>query len=169
MKFRWVPSVALALALASTACQQGARPLSDEDTTAIREALVQHTQGVLAGDLDVVAAGYTEDAIQMPPNAPIVQGRDNIRVWFEGFPAVTRYDIDVQAIEGSGDMAYVRGAYVLTTAAGADSEAMTDRGKNIAIFKRQSDGSWRVSVGIWNSDEPLPPMEGEHQEDGEHN
>ena len=121
MRSRWIPSVVLTLALAVTACQQGAGPLSDEDTTAIREALVQHTQSVLAGDLDAVAAGYAEDAIQMPPNAPIAQGRDNIRLWFDGFPPVTQYDIDIQEIGGSGDMAYVRGAYVLTTAAGAAS------------------------------------------------
>jgi uncharacterized protein (TIGR02246 family) len=156
------------MALAVTACQQGAGPLSDGDVTAIREALEQHTQGVLAGDLDAVAAGYTEDAIQMPPNAPIVQGRDNIRDWFGGFPAVTQYDIDVQEIEGSGDMAYVRGAYIITIAAGDDSEAMTETGKNLVILKKQPDGSWIVSIGIWNSDEPVPPMEGEHSAVGEH-
>ena len=156
----------LPFTVAVLACQPQAGPLSQDDVAAIREVLEEHRQAVLAGNLDAVAAGYTDNAIQMPPNAPIVQGRENIRTWFQGFPELTEYSIDIQEIVGRGDVAYLRGAYTLS--AGAGSETTSDTGKNLVIYRKQVDGSWLVSIGIWNSDLPLPPAEGEHSEGGEH-
>jgi len=33
----------------------------------------------------------------------------------------------------------------------------------------QPNGSWLITLDIWNSSDPLPSMEGEHPEEGEHN
>ena len=38
----------------------------------------------------------------------------------------------------------------------ATGEPMTDRGAGIHILQRQADGSWKLAVDIWNSDNPPP-------------
>jgi ketosteroid isomerase-like protein len=37
---------------------------------------------------------------------------------------------------------------------------MQDFGKNVEIWKRQPDGSWRCILDTWNSDLPAPPSSG---------
>ena len=51
---------------------------------------------------------------------------------------------------------------------GGSEELIEDAGKILAILRKQADGSWIVTRWITNSDLPLPPMEGEHSEEGEH-
>ena len=49
------------------------------------------------------------------------------------------------------------------------TEPLTDSGKNLAIWRKQTDGSWRIAVDVFNSDLPLPSMGSEHMEREEHN
>jgi ketosteroid isomerase-like protein len=55
-----------------------------------------------------------------------------------------------------GDMAYSYGAYELTSN-NARGKPVTDHGKYVEIWKKQSDGSWKCIVDTWNSDLPAAP------------
>ena len=55
----------------------------------------------------------------------------------------------------SGDLVYVVGTYTLTTKAGK-AKPVVDRGKYLAVWKKQDDGSWKAEANTWNSDLPLP-------------
>jgi len=59
----------------------------------------------------------------------------------------------------AGDLAYVSGTYeqLMTDASGNPAK---DRGKYVEIFKKQTDGTWKVIVDIWNSDLPAPAPSG---------
>jgi ketosteroid isomerase-like protein len=147
---------ALALALASTACQppaQEAAGLSEEDVAAIRNAMQAHVDLVLAGDPAAIAPTYTEDAVQMPPNAPIVEGRAAIQEWFADFPAATDYVQSIVEVDGRDGIAYSRSNYSITFM--VQGTPVTDIGKTVAIWKEQ-DGAWLAAAAIWNSDLPLP-------------
>jgi uncharacterized protein (TIGR02246 family) len=157
MKARTTLLAGLAFALASTACQPPAQEpagLSEEDVAAIRNEMQTHVELVLAGDPAAVAARYTEDAVQMPPNAPIVQGRAAIQEWFAGFPTATEYVQSVVEIDGRDGIAYSRSDYSITFT--VEGTPITDKGKTLAVLKKQPDGSWLTAAGIWNSDLPLP-------------
>ena len=52
-----------------------AAPLTDEDRAAIRSIIAKFDQDMLAGNRPAVVAVYSDDAILMPPNAPMVRGR----------------------------------------------------------------------------------------------
>jgi ketosteroid isomerase-like protein len=56
-------------------------------------------------------------------------------------------------VDGRGDLAYVRGTYVLTIAAMEGQPAMTDRGKYVEIWRRAGGREWRIAVDIFNSDQ----------------
>lgn len=153
MRTRFVLLAALALALASTACQQAA-PLSEEDLAAIDQASESYKQAVLAGDWEVWAAFYTEDAVIMPTGQPAVRGRDAIRAWGEAFPTIVEWTTDRVEVDGRGDLAYVRATFSMTVEAEGEAEPVSERGKYLEIWRKQPDGSWLIAVDIYNSDEP---------------
>ena len=66
-----------------------------------------------AGNLTAVAALYAPDACRMPPNQPVVQGRDAIQAQLKtgADHGVARVRIIVTSAETSGDMGYGTGTY----------------------------------------------------------
>ncbi len=158
---------ALALALASTACQvpaQEAGPLSDEDVAAIRAVAQSYTEAMLANDYAAVASHYIEDAVLMSPNAPLVDGRAAIQAALEGLPGtVTEYSSTPVEIEGRGDLAYARGAFTQARAIADMPEPWRDTAKYLVILRKQPDGAWLITQVCWNSDLPLPEQGAEPQ------
>ena len=141
--------------LASSACQRGAggpAPLTEADRNSIHAFVANFDKGVLAADWPAVTSAYTEDGILLPPNAPLVQGRAAIQKFFGGFPKITAFRQSVVEIEGHGDPTYVRGTYEMTMIPPGAKEPLKDTGKVLAIWRKQSDGSWLVSRVAWNSD-----------------
>jgi ketosteroid isomerase-like protein len=68
-------------------------------------------------------------------------------------PTVHAITVDVAEIEGRGDLAYIRGTYSETLSFGGN-EPVDLEGKYVWILKKQADGSWLVTVGISNSNQP---------------
>jgi len=146
--------------LGAVACQPGASPLTDEDVAAIRSAAEQEVvEATLAGDWSRFVASFTEDAVRLPPNEPLHQGRDAIRQWAEanwGPLTFTEFTMTVEDVDGRGDLAYAWGPYAATVEVPGLPESVKDIGKFLVILRRQDDGQWLVSVGMFNSDAPLP-------------
>jgi uncharacterized protein (TIGR02246 family) len=142
------------------ACQRQASPLSDADVAAIRNLGPQFSQAILAKDVDAVVAMYTDDAVLMPPGAPVVVGKDAIRDYFTAQFAsdvVTTEQVftSIQT-EGEGNQAFDRGTFMWKGTRPGASDPITEVGKYVVIVRRTADGSWRVAVDIGNSD-PRPP------------
>jgi ketosteroid isomerase-like protein len=96
---------------------------------------------------------YAPDAIILLPNLEPVIGRPAIVNFIkEAFPGMTSFDLRTAHLEGSGDIAYVRGTYHLemTTPGGP----VADHEKFVLIWKRQDDGKWRTSLYMAT---PSPP------------
>ena len=154
----------LALMLFSVAsCQPQASPLSEADLAAIRNFGPQFSQAILARDVDAVVALYTDDAVIMPPGAPVVVGKDAIRDFFTAQFAsdvVTTEQVftSIQT-EGEGNQAFDRGTFSWKGTRPGASDTITDVGKYVVIVRRTADGSWRVAVDIGNSDGRPPEPE----------
>ena len=151
---------ALALALASTACQspaQDAAGLSEEDVATLREDTREVVEAMLARDWDRVGKLYAEDAVLMLPNQPALVGREAIlQGWAQS--SVSQLTVTPLEIYGSGELAYIRGAYSLEMTIEGLPEPVSDRGKYVVILRRQPDGSWPAVIDILNSDLPLPEV-----------
>ena len=147
----------IALALMVTACQAPAPEvvqLSDEDVASIKQVsqtLVKANQVDWDAWIDV----FTEDAVRMPPNITILEGREAIRARAEASQPFTSFTVTPLEIDGLGDLAFARGTFTYTRAP-EDADPITESGKFIQILRKQPDGSWRIFRDIWNSDLPLP-------------
>lgn len=103
------------------------------------------------GDAAGCAAFFTEDVMLLPPDQPMIRGRKAFEETYKsriednsgGTHTNELVDFGVD-----GDLAYQIGTYAI-----ADSDP-PEKGKFVNILKRQSDGSWKVSVSIFNSDMP---------------
>ena len=158
MKKRLILTWGTVMCLVLSVGCQGPAGLSEADRTAIRQGCQDFAKLMNAKDWKGAAALYAEDAIVLPPNQAAVQGRAAIQASLEGFPPFSNFQVQTLEIEGRGDLAYERGTNSLTvTPAGA--APIEDRGKYVAIWRKQADGSWKILRDIWNSDLPLPVPE----------
>lgn len=103
------------------------------------------------GDAAGCAAFFTEDVILMPPGEPMTRGRqafeDTYRDRMTKATGGTHKNSLVEyGVEG--DMAYQVGTYAIE---GANPP---EKGKFLNVLKRQTDGTWKVAVSIFNSDLP---------------
>ena len=108
---------------------------------------------------DGYASFFTEDAVQLPPNAARAEGRDAIRDRTLSFTSAEGFSVNWTAtsiaVSAAGDLGYSEGEYEFSIK-DAEGNAVSDKGKFVDIWKKQADGSWKVVVVIFNSDLPLP-------------
>ena len=149
--------VALA-ALAVAACNAGQSP--NEAGEAIRAADEALQQAISKGDLERIASFYADDAVLLPTAEPIVTGKDAIRAEWKhvlGIPGMQNVSALKQVdVSRSGDMGYSRGTYT-SRMVGPKGEPLTEPGKWVSIWKKQSDGQWRIVVDTYNTD-VMPPV-----------
>ncbi|HEU5323764.1 MAG TPA: DUF4440 domain-containing protein, partial [Methylomirabilota bacterium] len=121
---------------------------------ALRRLDVEFVRLVNAGDASGAAgAFYAEDAVLMPPNRPVVEGRAKIRTYLQslidgGLQHLTLEPVDTEV---SGELAYTRARYALALAP-PDAPTVHDVGKSLVVYRRQAEGGWRAVADIFNSD-----------------
>ena len=127
------------------------------DREVIETVRETHVAALNARDAAAWAGVFTEDAVQMPPNAPANVGKANITSWAEGFLRAFRaeFSLSVTELQVAGDRAFESGAYSIALTPDGDSRPIEDVGKYITVYQRLPAGAWAVARDIWNSDQPL--------------
>lgn len=124
------------------------------DERALNALVADFMLAINSGDADAAAALYAPDAVRMPPDAPEIPGREAIRQNLEA--AFGNADIEVQVFvdetEFSGELASVRGTFVLTTVPKDGSASAEMQGNWMRLMRREPDGRWLVARELWNSD-----------------
>ena len=156
MHSRMAPRAAVAALLLAVGCARGGAPLSEADKAALRAIDQRFGEAVLAKNFAAAAALYATEASLLQPNGPTVSGRAMIQAWLEAFPPVSTLTIETQDVDGTGDLAYVRGTYTMTFMLPGAPGPTEDHGKYLLIQRKQADGSWLITNEIFNSDVPLP-------------
>jgi len=154
----------LALLLLASACSQPTTQMDTRatDQIAILETDAEWSKAAAANDLEGTVSYYTEDASLLPPNAPIASGKPAIHaVWSSllGAGASVSWQATKVEVARSGDLAYVLGVYKLAME-DPQGKPVTDRGKFVEVWKKQTDGKWKVVTDMFSSDlPPSPPPE----------
>ena len=149
----------LSLALL-TGCQPGVAPLTDEDIAALNNLTAAFVQATLAGDCDASNAVLAENAVLLPQDEPMIEGRAAMIAACEAEEATVQdFTITSAQIDGYGDLAFDRGTWSETLVFEGMTEPLTLSGKYVLVSRKQADGSWLWTVLIWNLDAPLPQPE----------
>lgn len=106
-----------------------------------------------AKDAKAAAAAYTKDAVLLPPGEPPVRGREAIEEYWRGaieLGGIRDVSVETMDAQSSGSLGYETGSFELTVN-GPDGEPVIDRGRYIELLRREPDGRWLSTHGIWNA------------------
>jgi ketosteroid isomerase-like protein len=128
----------------------------DEFTTADGDEIRQRTQQLATAfngkQIDSILALYADNSVFMPPNAPVLRGREPLRAFYQDLIGrATNLRLETEDVAGHGPIAYETGSYSLVYQDGA----VRDRGKFVFIWRQLND-RWMTEKTIWSSD--LPPQ-----------
>lgn len=128
------------------------------DLTSIDLVRERHVVALNAGDAGAWVAEFAEDGVQMPPHSPANIGKRAIDSWSRGFldHFTVKFALDVGEVCIVDDWAFERGGYSIALEPKAGGGSMTENGKYITLYRRDSAGTWQMARDIWNSSETPP-------------
>jgi len=115
-----------------------------------------YVAAINSNDVDTLLADLTDDIVYQSPGEPEIVGKAAVRKWLAEYFGTTRTHWDKTSIGFvvSGDWAFERYTYKSTDTDKKTGAVTSDTGKGINIFRRGSDGRWRVAIDGWSSDRP---------------
>ena len=133
------------------------------ETAQVRAAITagnaEFAQALQRGDARAMAAVYSEDGEIIPPGQRgTISGRPEIEAYQAKRLQGRRYldvVITTEELGFSGDLAWERGASRVELQQGGGAP-VTLTGRYLAVWKRESDGRWRIRAELPVSD-PVPP------------
>lgn len=129
------------------------------DEAAIRQVDHDMVAAGNAHDIDAWLAFVADDARMMPPGAPPIIGKDAIRDLVNEFMSAgveVTHNLEDVVVSRGGDLAYVSYSYELTYT-GPEGTPVTETGKDISIYKKDADGSWKLAIDMWSENETHSP------------
>ena len=111
-------------------------------------------------NIDALSQMVTDDLVAMPPNEPTITGLEANQAWWRQF-----FDVDSShtsffpgELQVAGDWAFDRFTWTGDMTPTGGGETVHEEGKSIWIWQRQSDGTWKLALEIWNSDLVAPGL-----------
>lgn len=125
------------------------------DSAAIKDLIGRTAVANNRGDIDAWIGLFEENAVYMPPGSPAVTTRAGLRdVAAAGF---TRFDAEIEIIPSElvvlGDWAFARSRVTGTVTPKAGGEPVPIDMKQLVLYHRQTDASWRIARLINNSNQ----------------
>lgn len=122
---------------------------ASEISVAIEKVNQELESALAAGDAKRAAAIYTTDSQLLPPNSPMVSGKEDIiAFWQGGFDqGIGSADLETLELEiVSEDKAFEVGSFVIKNKQGVEINS----GKYLIVWKKEK-GAWKYHRDIWNS------------------
>lgn len=143
---------AIGLLLAAVGPVDAQRAPTSSDRARI-EALIEQTETANnEGDVETWVGLFATDAVYMPPNVPAVTTREGlIEIAEAGFRHESSIDIQPLEIRVVGDWAFARTQVSGCVTVAGSGEVISVDTKQIVIYNRDPDGSWRIARLISNS------------------
>jgi ketosteroid isomerase-like protein len=149
-----------AIALAATAAcgSPKGEEFTTTDAATIRQRNQEFVDAFNARDVPRILDIYAENSVFMPPNLPIIRGKDALKIFYTDLlnQGASNLRLDVFEVAGHGPIAYQSGSYELDYKP-ATGTPRHDRGKYLFILRNMS-GTWRLQYTMWNSDQPAENM-----------
>jgi ketosteroid isomerase-like protein len=114
-----------------------------------------HLAAVNAAEWARVAQSFSEEGVRIPPNEEPHEGREAIESWLAGIEELTSYELTRDMVDGADGIAYVRGRYAITLRPVGAPAPISDQGDFLEVWRKESDGAWRIIEAIWNTRLPM--------------
>jgi ketosteroid isomerase-like protein len=151
-----IPSAFVATSCAPSATGDG----RTADVAAIQALDERWSATAARNDLAGTVAFYADDAVLLPPNAPIATDGKSIRESWAGLlgpNTAVSWKVSKVEVAESGELGYLYGTYSLSIQGPKIGPPVRDTGKLVEIWKKQADGKWKCIVDTYNSDLPAAP------------
>jgi uncharacterized protein (TIGR02246 family) len=121
--------------------------------SAIEAAIATFEKAANEKDVETIANTYAEDATLLPPGAPLIKGRANIRAFWQSFLDAGASDAKIRPAEvgSSGDLAYEIGTFQANLPKPEGGVAPAS-GKYVVAWRRQADGNIKIVADCFNLD-----------------
>jgi ketosteroid isomerase-like protein len=140
---------AACLTLMLGACVQATRTISPGVPSELKHSWEESFN---KGDVDGVAALYANDAQLAMSGAAPIRGVVDIRRAIKGMiGSGIKVRIDTEQNVGSGDIAYVYGAYTIFT---GQNGAEVERGSYVEVWRRRN-GVWKIDLDVNAASSPI--------------
>lgn len=139
----------------------------EAERVALREADAAWSQSV--NDVERFLSFFAEGAYFLPADMPLAMGEDEIRAAATTLLSTPGLDLTWKATKAgvakSADLGYTLGAYMLTQT-DAEGNQTSTVGKYVTVWRKQTDGQWKVAADCFNPDGVTPPaiLELAHQQ-----
>jgi uncharacterized protein (TIGR02246 family) len=162
MKSIIMMSAGVALALSLAACERSAAPVNGDaaasseaatadtaaaDAEAVKQAFATFNADIAGKKMDAIKAHYADDAVMIiPGQAPFV-GADAIMKDYQAYGAdpAGKYVPGAETVEVLSDGAAYGEVNYQTTFTNPKTKAVETQNRyNLTLYKKQSDGSWKV-------------------------
>ncbi len=142
-------ALTVALGLGVAACGGPVDPaFGKTDADAIRKATMDLAAGINSKNVEQILALYAENSVFMPPNAPLLRGREPLHSFYSDLvQKVSDVKLEPGDIAGHGPIAYESGSYTMNVG------TARDRGKFLFTLRNMG-GTWRMEYTSWSSDLP---------------
>ena len=144
----------VSLAAACTSAAPGEK-FTMKDQASIRERSDAFVKAFNAKDVGQILGVYAETSVFMPPNEPIIRGKDALKTFYDDLlkGGAAGLKLNVGEVSGEGSLAYQSGTYEMDVKGGPRGAAR-DRGKYLFVLRKFND-AWRYEYSMWNSDLPV--------------
>ena len=109
--------------------------------------------GITARQFGTLAELYAEDAVVLPPDAPMISGRAAIEEFWRGLMAAGARGVNLVTLRlaGSGDVLHEVGRATITIQP-EDGETSTQTVKYVVVWERDPAGGLALAVDMWNGE-----------------
>ena len=154
--FSWTRNLkasALLILLAAVICIAPVLFAAESEEGLIEKTYDEWVQVTNTKDIDRWWTFVAPGAVFTPPGEPVLRTEEAIRGFYEKSFADPNFSLDCKQlsveIAESGDMAWARGS-CKATFTDPNGQAASGNSRWFKIWLKQTDGSWKCKVNIWN-------------------
>jgi uncharacterized protein (TIGR02246 family) len=163
MKRLFASALLLVVFLSLTSCTQAPAPAQADSRAADQKAITEVEAAWAAAykskDIEKIVSYYVDDAIFMDAGVSgEIKGKEAIRAGLKMFLDDTNFALAFTptGVEGSkgGDLGFSHGTYTATMTDRKTQKPITETGKYVCAYRKQSDGTWKSILDINTPDPP---------------
>ena len=153
----------LALVALTVGCANTPAPAPPDtraaDIQAVKDIEAAWGKDANSKDADKWASYFAEDGSGLYPGTATLNGKAAIRAAMLPYFADPNFALTFQSNKAmaskSGDMVYTQGEYTMTVTDPKTKKPVTDHGKFLTVYAKQTDGSWKAVADTFNSDSTM--------------